>query len=89
MGYRESYLLNARYRQAIVLRHRYQPTAEPTNAESKAPINWMARLKRVFDTDLNQCPNCGARLHVIGDVADANVIVHIPAQPALVGGLPS
>ena len=62
---------------------------EATTDVPRAPTNSMARLKRVFDTDLNQCPNCGARLHVIGDVADANVIAHIPAQPALVGGLPS
>ncbi len=29
-------------------------------------MNWMARLKRVSDIDLSQCPNRGARLRVIG-----------------------
>ena len=40
-------------------------------------MNWMARLKRVFDIDLSQCPNCGARLRVIGEVTDPNVIARI------------
>ncbi len=79
---------NARHRQAIVPRQRHQPTAEhaePTNAEPRAPMNWMARLKRVFDIELNQRPNCGARLRVIGELTDPNVIARILAHVQALG----
>ena len=69
---------NARHRQAIVPRQRHQPTAE--HAEPRASMNWMARLKRVFDIDLSQCPNSGARLRVIGEVTAPNVIARILAH---------
>ena len=48
-----------------------------TNATLTAPMNWMARLERVFDIDLSQRPNCGARLCVIGEVTNPNVIARI------------
>jgi len=40
-------------------------------------MHWMVRLKREFDIDLRQCPNCGGRLRMIGEVTATDVIARI------------
>jgi hypothetical protein len=49
-------------------------------SNDSAPTNWTAWLKRVLDIDFSQYPNCGARLRVIDEVTEPNVIPHIPEQ---------
>ena len=49
-------------------------------------MRWRARLERMFDDCLGQCPSCGARLRVMGEVTGPDAIVRILTQPALVGG---
>ncbi|HTT38836.1 MAG TPA: hypothetical protein VMH32_14345 [Burkholderiales bacterium] len=42
--------------------------------------------KRLFDIDIELCPRCGARLHIIAAIVDPQVIVkilahlHLPAR---------
>jgi len=36
-----------------------KPTEERTPAEQQATMRWAQRLKRVFQIDVETCPNCG------------------------------
>jgi hypothetical protein len=40
----------------------------------RAPLGWMARLKRVFAIDLSHCPHCGGELQVIAVITEPGVI---------------
>jgi len=42
-----------------------------------APMNWMQRLRRVFDIDLRNCPRCGARVRVIAVNTEPALIARI------------
>ena len=42
-----------------------------------APMNWMQRLRRVFDIDLRFCPHCGAELRVLAVITNPRVIATI------------
>ena len=82
MRYHGLFAPDTRHQHTIVPRKRHQPTAEHAqikNVALTAPTNRMARLKRGFDIDLSQRPNCGTRLRVIGEVTDPNVIARILA----------
>ncbi len=54
--------------------------AETASATPSTPMSWMARLKRVFDFDISQCPHCGGQLRVVGVVTEPNVIARILAH---------
>ena len=45
--------------------------------------SWARLLKRVFDIDIEHCPNCGGALKIIAAIEDPPVIVKIlsPSGP--------
>jgi len=49
-------------------------------------MSWACLLKRVFDTDIEYCPHCGARLQIIAAIVDPALIakilthLHLPAH---------
>jgi len=40
-------------------------------------MSWARLLKRVFDIDIEHCPNCGGALKIIAAIEDPPVIVKI------------
>ena len=49
-------------------------------------MNWARLLKRVFDIDVEHCPNCGSALNIIAAIEGPPVIIKIlshlgPADP--------
>jgi hypothetical protein len=40
-------------------------------------MSWARLLKRVFDIDIEHCPNCGGALKIIAAIEDPRVIVRI------------
>src|SRR6202008_884401 len=42
-----------------------------------ARLSWARLLKRVFDIDIENCPNCGGALKIIAAIEDPPVIVKI------------
>ena len=52
--------------------------AEPTSPHGwPARISWARLLKRVFEIDLEHCPNCGGELKIIAAILEAAVIERI------------
>ena len=49
-------------------------------------MSWACLLKRVFNIDLEYCPNCGGRLQIIAAIVEPAVIakilrdLHLPAR---------
>ena len=41
------------------------------------PLSWARMLKRVFDLDLEHCPNCGGELKIIAAILEQPVIEKI------------
>jgi hypothetical protein len=48
-----------------------------------ARMSWARLLKRVFDIDIERCPNCAGRLRIIAAIEEAPVIVRILAHLGL------
>ena len=46
-------------------------------------LSWAKLLKRVFDLDLEHCPNCGGELEVIAAILEQPVIEKILMHPGL------
>ena len=54
-----------------------EPT-EPTCAHGRpARMSWARLLKRVFELDLEHCPNCGGEMKIIAAILEAPVIERI------------
>ena len=80
---------NAKLRALVVLQEvPHEP--EPANQESKPAeceanrvhhrpvrLSWAKLLKRVFDLDLEHCPNCGGELKIIAAILEQPVIEKI------------
>ena len=43
----------------------------------RQPVSWAKLLKRVFETDLEHCPNCGGELKIIAAILEPLVIEKI------------
>src|SRR5262249_59564235 len=55
-----------------------ETSSEDAHAQGKTPRMSCARLlKRVFDVDVEHCPNCGGALKIIAAIDDPPVIVKI------------
>ncbi len=54
------------------------PATEPGCAHGRpARIRWARLLKRVFEIDLEHCPNCGSQLKIIAAILEAPAIERI------------
>jgi hypothetical protein len=56
-----------------------QPVVCEPNCAPRRParMSWAKLLKRVFEIDLEHCPNCGGELKIIAVILDAPVIERI------------
>ncbi len=76
---------NAKLRALVVPQEPGQPAqaAPPAECEVNCAhhrpvrLSWAKLLKRVFDLDLEHCPNCGGELKIIAAILDAPVIEKI------------
>ena len=70
---------NAKLRREIVPSPPEQATAPACDHAQGAParLSWARLLKRVFDIDIENCPNCGGALKIIAAIEDPPVIVKI------------
>ena len=76
---------NATLRREIVPSPPEQATAPACDHAQGAPVrlSWARLLKRVFDIDIEHCPNCGGSLKIIAAIEDPPVIVKILAHLGL------
>jgi hypothetical protein len=82
---------NAKLRREIVPSPPEQATAPACDHAQGAParLSWARLLKRVFDIDIEHCPNCGGSLKIIAAIEDPPVIVKILSHLGLpTRGLP-
>ncbi len=70
---------NARLRAAIVPGPLEKPGDDAAHHAHEAParMGWARLLKRVFDIDLEHCPQCGGTLKIIAVIEEPAVIVRI------------
>ena len=70
---------NAGLRAAIVPRPSEQPNEDAARHAQKAParMGWARLLKRVFDLDLEHCPQCGGEFRIIAAIEEPAVIARI------------
>ena len=72
---------NAKLRREIVpspLEQATEPSCDRAHAQgTPARMSWARLLKRVFDIDIDHCPNCGGGLKIIAAIEDPPVIVKI------------
>ena len=69
---------NAKLRRQIVpapAEHATEPPTDHAQGQGKTPrMSWARLLKRVFDIDVEDCPNCGGALKIIAAIEDPPVI---------------
>ncbi len=63
------------------------PSAAEVHADAPHPsaparLGWARLLKRVFDIDIEQCPQCGGTLTILAAIEDASVIAKILTNPS-------
>jgi hypothetical protein len=46
-------------------------------------LSWARLFKRVFDVDVEHCPNCGGALKIIAAIEDPPVIIKTLSHPGL------
>ena len=74
---------NAKLRALVVPQEPEAPEAKPADCEANCAhhrpvrLSWAKLLKRVFDFDLEHCPNCGGELKIIAAILEAPVIEKI------------
>ena len=51
--------------------------AEAPHPSAPARLGWARLLKRVFDIDIEQCPQCGGTLTILAAIEDPPVIAKI------------
>ncbi len=76
---------NAKLRAQVVPQEPQPPTQAAPPAECEANgahhrpvrLSWARLLKRVFEIDMEHCPNCGSELKIIAAILDAPVIEKI------------
>ena len=78
---------HAKWRAAIVpapAENASGQSADHAHAQpSPARMSWARLLKRVFDIDLEHCPNCGGALKIIAAIEDPPVIARLLAHLGL------
>src|SRR5262249_33471075 len=61
-----------------------EPPTDHVQAQREPPrMSWARLLKRVFDIDVEHCPNYGGALKIIAAIEDPPVIVKIPSPLGL------
>jgi hypothetical protein len=82
---------NAKLRSAIIPSPQEpatEPSSDHTHAQgAPARMSWARLLKRVFDIDIEHCPNCAAALKIIAAIEDPPVIVRILTHLSTLWGL--
>ena len=72
---------NAKLRCEIIpsqAEHATEHSTDHAHAQgAPARMSWARLLKRVFDIDIEHCPNCGGSLKIIAQIEDPPVIVEI------------
>ena len=72
---------NAKWRSQIIpspAEPATEASTDHTQPQGAPPrISWARLLKRVFDIDIDHCPNCGGALKIIAATEDPPVIVKI------------
>ena len=72
---------NAKLRSEIIpspVEQATEPACDHAQAQgASARMSWARLLKRVFDIDIEHCPNCGGSLKIIAAIEDPPVIVRI------------
>ena len=55
-----------------------EPPTDHASAQGETPrMSWARLLKRVFDIDVEHCPNCAGALKIIAAIEDPPVIIKI------------
>ena len=83
---------NAKLRSEIIptpVEDATEPSSDPAHGQgAPARMSWARRLKRVFDSDIEHCPNCGGSLKIIAAIEDPPVIVRILSHLGLASCAP-
>ena len=92
---------NAKLRAMVVPQEPEPPAQAASPAECEANcarhrpvrLNWAKLLKRVFEIDMEHCPNCGGELKLIAAILEAPVIekilMHLGLQARAPPGVPA